>query len=211
MRWGRPERIRVDNGTPWGTQSVVPSALALWLVGLDIVPVYGRPARSTDNAVVERSHGVLAAWVEPATCPNGLVCQQRLGWAVETQRERYPVQAGQSRSQLYPQLFSNPRRYTVASQADQWDMARVITYLAQFRFQRKVEKKGQITLFANTYGVGQRYSRQSVEVHLDAATAQWVICDAAGDEIRRHPNRELTYQQINQLQLAKRSKSAKTL
>lgn len=75
-RWGLPEALRVDNGASWGTQSSVPWALALCLVGLGVRVVYARPARSTPNAVVERSQGVLNAWVEPAACANVAgVCQ----------------------------------------------------------------------------------------------------------------------------------------
>jgi hypothetical protein len=209
-QWGRPERIRVDNGMPWGTQSPVPSALALWWVGLDIVPVYGRPARSTDNAVVERSHGVLTAWVEPACCANFADCQAQLTWAMYTQRARYPACGTQTRTQAYPALFANPRPYAVSQEHDLWQLSRVVTYLAQFHFQRKVEKRGQITLFANTYAVGRAYQRQIVEVHLDDQTAQWVVCNDSGQEIRRFPNQELSYDQISQLQLGKRRKSVIT-
>jgi hypothetical protein len=210
QQWGRPERIRLDNGMPWGTQSPVPSALALWLVGLAITPVYGRPARCTDNAVVERSHGVLAHWVEPDQAANFDECQARLGWAVDTQRARYPAVGQQSRCQAYPTLFTNPRRYSLVEESQLWDMTRVVTYLAQFHFQRKVEKYGQITLFANTYSVGRRYARQYVEIGLDALTQEWVIHDEYATELRRYPNQELTYQQISQLQLGKRRRATKT-
>jgi len=209
-QWGRPERIRMDNGMPWGTQRAVPSALALWLVGLAILPIYGRPGCSTDNAVVERSHGVLAQWVEPSTCPHFAACAARLAWAVETQRARYRVQAGQTRCQAYPSLYTNPRRYDGQQERTAWDLRRVTAYLSQFSFQRKVEKCGQITLFANPYGVGRAYRRQSVAVQLDATTQTWVIQDDAGTEIRRHPAQELSYAQISQLQLGKRRKQAKT-
>jgi len=196
----------MDNGSPWGTQSPLPSALGLWLVGLGIRPLYGRPARSTDNAVVERDHGVLAQWVEPGTCADFADCQQRLAWAEVTQRERYRAPNGYSRSQAYPALYTNPRGYAPQQERAEWDLGRVTAYLSQFHFRRKVEKYGQMTLFANTYGIGRAYSRQMVEIQLDAATGEWVIRDDDGQEIQRHPNRELTYDQISHLRLAKRRK-----
>lgn len=204
--WGCPERIRVDNGTPWATQSSLPSALALWLVGLGILPIYGRPARSTDNAVVERSHGILAQWVEPADCPNATVCAERLAWAVHTQRNRYRDPHTLTRCQAYPTLLTNSRRYAPLHEAAQWSLQRVVAYLSHFHFQRKVEKFGQITLFANTYAVGRAFSRQSVDVRLDALSLAWIISDEYGHEIIRHPNQELTYHLISQLRLAKRRK-----
>jgi hypothetical protein len=33
-RWGRPRRLRVDNGIPWGAMADLPSELTLWLLGL---------------------------------------------------------------------------------------------------------------------------------------------------------------------------------
>lgn len=202
--WGCPERIRMDNGMPWGTQSNLPSALGLWLVGLGIDLIYGRPARSTDNAVVERSHGVLNGWVEPQRCADFAACQERITWALHTQRERYPLADGRTRYQTYPDLGQNTRRYTVATEATQWDMGRVSQYLSGFQFQRKVEKNGRITLFANPYSVGTAYQRQYLAVQLDNETHEWVISDDMGQEIRRHAAQELDYDLIRNLMLAKR-------
>lgn len=199
--WGCPERIRMDNGMPWGTQSKRPSALGLWLVGLGIGLVYGRPARSTDNAVVERSHGVLNGWVEPEQCVNFSDCQQQLAWALHTQRERYPLADGRTRCQAYPELRQNLRRYTPAHESDQWDMGRVCEYLAGFQFQRKVEKNGRITLFANTYSVGRAYQRQYLTVQLDSQSREWVISDDTQQVIRRHVAKELDYDLIQNLRL----------
>lgn len=209
--WGRPERMRFDNGTPWGPSTPAPSALALWLVGLGIQPVFGRPAHCTDNAYVERSHGVLNQWVEPSTCTSVQVCAEHLAWAVDTQRSRYPFAKGQTRLAAFPALLTNPRTYDPRTEADSWSMQPVIAYLAQFHFQRKVEKFGQITLFANTYSIGRAFSRQSVDLALDPLSRAWVVSDDYGREIRRLPARELTYALISQLQLAKRRKCRKSL
>lgn len=203
-QWGRPQRMRMDNGIPWGTASKFPSAFGLWLVGLGIELIYGRPARSTDNAVVERSHGVLNGWVDPQQCPDFGTCQRQVAWAVHTQRERYRTPGGQTRLQRYPQLRQNPRPYDAAMERTQWSLAHVADYLSGFRFQRKVEKNGRISLFANTYSVGKAYMRQYLEVYLDTTTLEWCICDEMGHPIRRHPAKELTYDQIGTLQLAKR-------
>lgn len=161
-------------------------------------------ARSTDNAVVERSHGVLNGWVEPHQCLNFEDCQHRLAWALHTQRERYPLADGRTRDQAYPELRQNGRRYTPAHEAAQWEMARVCAYLARFQFQRKVEKNGRITLFANTYSVGRAYQRQYLTVQLDGLSRQWVISDDTGVEIGRYEAKELDYDLIQNLMLARR-------
>lgn len=197
----------MDNGSPWGTQSKLPSAMGLWLVGLGIGLIYGRPARSTDNAMVERSHGVLAQWLEAHSCADFATCQQRLNWAVHTQRERYRLDNGQTRIQKYPDLYANPRGYKQQQDSQLWSRYRVRQYLSGFSFQRKVEKNGRITLFANNYSVGQQYARRYVEVHFDDVTDQWVICDEYGEELRRHPVKALSYELISQLRLAKRRRN----
>jgi hypothetical protein len=207
QQWGRPQRLRMDNGLPWGTNSKLPSALGLWLVGLGVELIYGRPARSTDNAVVERGQGVLANWTEPAECPTALDYEAQLAWAAHTQRERYRLADGRTRLQAFPALLDNARPYDPQQDAQLWSLDRVRRYLSGFHFQRKVERNGRITLFANNYSVGRRYARQYVEIHLDLLTDEWVMCDEYGTELRRHPVKELSYELIRQLKLAKRRKN----
>lgn len=207
--WGKPQRIRVDNGQPWGTTSSIPSAMALWLAGLGIEMIYGRPARSTDNAVVERTHGVLAGWVIPVQQAHLGALQDRLEWAIHTQRERYRSPHHLTRAQAYPQLYTNPRTYRRQTDAQAWDLNHLTRYLSRYVFERKVEKFGQITLFANVYSVGRAYARQAVSIHLDVHTLEWVFSDANGHEITRHSSRELDYDLIANLRLAKRQKSTK--
>ena len=77
-RWGRPERFRVDNGTPWGSAGDWPTDLALWLIGLGIGMVWNPPRRPQDNGVIERSQGTGKRWGEPATCADARELQRRL-------------------------------------------------------------------------------------------------------------------------------------
>jgi len=159
----------MDNGSPWGTQSKLPSAMGLCLVGLGIHLIYGRP----DNAVVERSHGVLDKWIEPHQCGDFAVCQERLAWAVHTQRERYRLINGRTRLQNNPGLYANPRGYEPQQDSQMWSRYPVRHYLSGFSFQRKVEKNGRITLFANTYHLSLDYARRYVEVHFDELRTEY--------------------------------------
>lgn len=86
--WGLPQRIRVDRGQPWGSWHDLPPALALWWIGLGIEVHWTRPRRPQQNGQVERVHGLLDAWGEPATCPDGVTWAARVAWVVQTQRER---------------------------------------------------------------------------------------------------------------------------
>jgi hypothetical protein len=145
---------------------------------------------------VERHHGVLKRWVEPQQCANLDDCQQRLLWAVHTQRERYAL----------PDLYRPTRPYSAQADADLWQVEAVRHNLAQRPLQRQVEINGRVTLFANPYSVGRAFARQLVTITLDATTTEWVFTDRYNRPLRRHPAKEVSYDLISQLQLAKRQR-----
>lgn len=205
--WGRPSMIRFDNGLPWGTTTAVPSALALWLVGLGIQPHFGRPRQSTDNAVVERAHGVLNGWVEPERCSNLEMLQGRLTHFARFQRERYPACQKQTRLATYPQLLDCPRPYAAAEEALLWSMQAVFDYLASFRFHRKVEVNGRFTLLSQPYSLGRAFKRRTLAIQMDPIAHQWVVYDDYGAELRRFAPHHLTYETIASLTLAARRTS----
>ena len=204
--WGRPRAIRVDNGSPWGTSSAVPSALALWIVGLGTQVFYGRPRCSTDNGLVERCHGVLDKWVAPETQADFAACQERLEGAIWTQRERYRSPHHETRAQAYPQLYENLRTYSRREDEALWELKRVARFLSAYTFERKVEKNGRITLMANSYSVGREYAGQVLSVSLSLSTQKWIVNNDYGDEITQFESKELDYEKISNLQLAKRRK-----
>jgi RNA polymerase sigma factor (TIGR02999 family) len=63
-RWGRPQRLRLDNGIPWGSMVDLPTELTLWLLGLDIGITFNPPRRPQDNGVIERAQGTGKRWAE---------------------------------------------------------------------------------------------------------------------------------------------------
>jgi hypothetical protein len=195
-------KMRFDNGHPWGTCSPVPSALSLWLVGLDIQPLFGRPHQSTDNAVVERAHGVLTSWVEPTHCADFQQLALTLTHFVTVQRERYPLTDGRSRLDHFPELAASQRPYSPADEPTLWSLDRVLTYLATFRFFRKVEANGRMTVLNREYSVGRAYQRRTLAVQLDGLTGLWVIFDEDGQEIQRFVPKDLSYATISQMTLA---------
>ena len=86
-RWGRPRRLRLDNGIPWGAMVDLPSELTLWLLGLDIDITFNPPRRPQDNGVIERSQGTGKRWAEPGACANAKELQRRLKDMDVIQRE----------------------------------------------------------------------------------------------------------------------------
>jgi len=192
--WGLPDAIRFDNGRPWGNPvHRVPTSLALWLVGLGIGVIYGRPRQSTDNAVVERSHGVFEGWVEPETCEDVIDLQQRLNYFADLQRTRYPRFEGHSRVEAYPQLLHPRRLYQREWDEAVWQQQRIYDYLAQFRWTRQVEKNGRITLLTHEYWVGRDFAQQKVTAWFDPHHIQWVLEDRHGEIVKRVAATQFTY------------------
>lgn len=204
-QWGMPKNIRFDNGKPWAhPQQRVPTSFALWLVGLGIQVIYGRPRQSTDNAVVERSHGVLDSWVEPTQCLNRDVLDQKLAKFVYLQQSLYPSCRGQSRTQAYPEIFDRLRPYDPDTDANLWQRQRVLTYIAQFRFTRRVEKIGRITHMMREYSLGRSFAGEQVTVYLDLETEQWFVEDRYGDVIANLEVNQFDYATIADMKLKSR-------
>lgn len=208
--WGMPQAMRFDNGTPWGTASPTPSAMALWLAGLGIALEFGRPRVSTDNAVVERAHGVLNSWVCPEMCTDFDRLCDRLQRFTRLQREQYPVGAHPSRLDAHPELTTVQRPYDRAINEADWDATLMYHYLARFRFQRKVEINGRVTVLGGEYSVGRDYKRQTVALQFDEDTAEWVVYDDTGTVLKRFTPVNLSYEQLITFKLFQRRSSGAT-
>jgi hypothetical protein len=206
--WGLPERLRVDNGVPWGSWNDLPPALALWWQGLGITTIWNHPRSPEENGFVERVNGLLDQWGEPSSCASFAVWSERILWLVTTQREEYPAKAGQSRAAAYPSLYRNRRGYLEADEPATWDLGRVQAYLAKGRWARQVSKVGQITLYNRAYSVGRAHAGCQVWVGYDAASESWVIVDERGQELVRHTAREITADRIRGLSVSYRKGAA---
>ena len=206
-QWGLPKAIRVDNGDPWATRSDLPSALALWLVGLNVKVILNRPHQSTDNGIVERTHGVLANWLEPHRAHTVADLQAQLDWAIAMQRNRYPVRHGQSRLQAYPDLCQNPRPYSRSQEPELWQLERVDTWLSQAVWLRRVDKVGRISFFSIAYSIGRAYAGHDVLIHFDRHQREWVIETEQGYMLKRFDAQQITPERICHFDLAKRANS----
>jgi hypothetical protein len=205
-RWGRPQRLRVDNGAPWGSGGDLPTNLALWLWGLGIEVLWNHPHRPKENAVVERSQGISQRWTEPHTCADAQECQQRLDRMDRIQREKYPSIQGRSRRQAYPQLTFSGRPYRRAWEARHWNLQRALDGLAEYAVRRRVDGKGQVCLYERPQYVGISYRGQDVYATLDPVTCEWVFLDPAGNVVRRRAAAELTQERIVGLSVSKKRK-----
>jgi transposase InsO family protein len=67
QRYGLPNRILCDNGAPWGSSVSRFTALGVWLLHLDVVPIHGRPYHPQTQGKEERFHRTLTSEVVRAT------------------------------------------------------------------------------------------------------------------------------------------------
>lgn len=200
-RWGRPQRIRVDNGHPWNRTGGLPSGLCLWLIGMGVGIIWNRARHPQENGKVERGHGVVAAWVEPSRCADGKALQGKVEWAMRIQREEYPGADGRSRMGAHPELARSEREYTREREAEYFDLERIYRFLSEARYVRHVDKQGDITLYNRHYRVGREHRRQDVVVTFDARSREWVIRDQNDNELVRHAAKDVTPENIASLEV----------
>jgi len=203
-RWGRPGRLRVDNGFPWGSKGDLPTDLALWLIGLGLDVLWNPPRRPQRNGVVERAQGTGRRWSEPGTCDGPEELEARFVELDRLQREEYPWAGGRSRLEACPDLRHSGRPYTVAWERAHWDLARVWEHLAGYAVPRKVNPKGMVSVYNRDYYVGRRHRGQTVYVTFDPQAGEWVAVDAQDRQLRRWPAPELTRQRIVRLEVTHR-------
>jgi hypothetical protein len=195
-RWGRPERLRLDNGLPWANWNDLPMALALWLVGLGIDLIFNPPRQPQYNGVVEKSQDTGQRWCEPSTCSTADELQRRLDQMDQLQREEYPSVQGHSRLTLFPDLHRSARPYTRRWERQAWDLGRAQEYLANFVAVRQANQQGQISIYARRVSVGAPHRRQAVVVQYDPAEQVWLVSDTDGRLVREVAAPEICRERI---------------
>ncbi len=92
QQWGCPQKLRVDNGEPFGSpQTSTTSELAFCLLAFGIRVKTNRPAVPQDNSKVERLQGTSKRWSEVLQAQTLDEAQLKLDQAILIQREQYPV------------------------------------------------------------------------------------------------------------------------
>jgi len=176
---GIPSWIKVDNGRPFGDPKLelIPP-LALWLISLGIRVIWNRPATPQDNAVVERSQGVLGNWTEYTKCKDTFEFQQRLWKEAEFHNFHFPIRrrSGKKRIELFPKL----RHTGVEWNPQNFKLNRALIFLAKGHWERKVSTNGQISFYGQRISVGKKYKHQKVSIKLNPRKNQWNIFKSNG-------------------------------
>jgi hypothetical protein len=200
-RWGLPARIRIDNGKPWGSWSDLPPVLALWLLGLGIDLIWIPVRQPQYNGVVERSQGTGKRWGDPGTCDSATQLQQQLDEADRLQREMYPYVPGQARLAVWPELQHARRPYQAKQEKGQWQLQRVLTHLAGYAVNRRVDGTGQVSIYDRDYYVGVLHRGREVWVQFDPQRCEWLFNDREGQCLRSQPAVGIDAETIRTLQL----------
>ena len=190
--WGLPQRLRVDNGAPWGNRNDLPTPFALWVVGLGVDWHWNDPYCPQQNPKIERGQGTAKRWAEPRQCGSVAELQARLDRADENHREYYRVRGGRTRLELFPELTHSGRRFTVAWEKRGWDFTRVEGHLAEYVAVRVVSGSGHVTIYHRSRYVGMQFCGQAVQVQYDPEAHAWLISDGKGRMIRHTTTPEVT-------------------
>jgi hypothetical protein len=185
-RWGRPGRLRVDNGYPWGSTGDLPTELGLWLMGLSIELIHNPPARPQANGVVERSQEIGQRWSDAGSCGSVAEVQSRLDLMDAHQRGGFPEPA-RSRLSPFPKLSHSGRAYAVADEPSLWRESELRRGLAEYAVVRLINARGLISVYGRNHYVGKRNAGQSAYVRLDVESGDWLFELAGGPMIGRTP------------------------
>lgn len=205
-RWGRPERIRVDNGAPWGSAGDRPTDLALWLIGLGVALDWNPPRRPPDKGVIERSPGTAQRWAAPAAGARVAALQRRREERDDIQRRDDPSVRGRRRWEALPRLVHSGRVYSTVWERKHWSWAAVTAHRAGFVVRRRGDRCGLISLSNRNHYVGVIHKGKDVFVMFDPERLEWIVADAEGRPLRRQPADEIGRERIIGLTVTNRRK-----
>jgi hypothetical protein len=174
------------------------------LIGLGIAMIWNPPRRPQDNGVVERSQGTGKRWGEPHTCRDPEELEQRLKEADRIQREAYPSIKGRSRLEAFPELCQPTRLYSKTWERRCWNLQLVLEHLADYSVLRRVDRKGQVSLYNRNHYVGKQYAGQDVYVAFDPLDIEWLFTLAGGAQVRRKSATEISQKTVTKLEVSHR-------
>jgi hypothetical protein len=201
VEWGLPQKLRVDNGAPWGSWSDLPPSLALWVIGLGVKMHWNDPNRPQQNGVIERMQGLAKTWGEPGQCKTVRQFQNRINREDRLQREAYPAIDGLPRMIAYPDLKHSGRRYSIPWEQRHWNWDLVLTHLAGYAVPRKVDSSGKCGLYSGKLYVGTLHKGRRVYIQFDPERIEWIVSDTRGQQLRAVPADEMKPHVVRRLSL----------
>jgi len=182
-QWGLPDRIRTDNGACFvGTmrQTGFPSYLSLWLIGLGIQHETIDKGKVTQNGCIERFNRTYSNLVlrdGPFDSVEQLRTLSRT--TIDFLNTTYPSQAGICQGQppltAHPQADQPKRPYDPDKEKKLFSINRVHDYLARFRWQRRADGVGKVSMGRADYYLGRAHAKLIFDVTFDPKNRTFVF------------------------------------
>lgn len=198
LTYGRPQVLSLDHDSVFydnACPSPFPSRFHLWLVGLDVQVAFIDQPPPAAHACVERMHTLMEYQaLAGQTFPDAATCQHTLDVRREFLNSEYPSRSlgGQPPLTRTPTAHHSGRAYDPYQEAALWDQQRVTAYLAGHHWFRTVSAQGQLALGGHTYGLGQEWADQSLEITFNAETQHFCCRSANGQSSVQVPAQGLT-------------------
>jgi transposase InsO family protein len=193
--WGLPDILRTDKGTCFlgnMAQTGFPSLFTLWLVGLGVTHETIAKGQITQNGAVERfnrTYHNLVLRDGPFASPEEL--SQLSTATVDFLNQTYPSHAGSCRGrpplQAHPEAAQQRRPYPSQGEAGLFRLERVDAYLAQFRWQRRADSVGKVSVGSADYYLGREHKGRVFDVSFDPTDRAFVFRTPDGTVQLRRP------------------------
>lgn len=198
-RLGMPQRIRLDNGTPFANQRdrFVPTNLILWVVALGISPIFNPPRKPQRNGRVECMQRVSCNWAGPRECSNPEQLQQKLNEIAHFHLHYYRIRrkGDYTRAELFPELLTAARNFKEAT----LDAQRIRNYLANIIIVRQASAIGIVGFASQEWNIGIKNARKGVTITFNTHSDSWEIKDVNGGLLKKLPPLDLSEKAIEGL------------
>jgi transposase-like protein len=198
LHYGLPGGLSLDHDSAFfdnTAASPYPSQLHLWAIALGVTVRLITLGRPTEHGFIERTHQLVdrqAFFGVEFTAPAAL--QSALDQRVDFLNRDYPSRslARQAPLRASPTASHSGRSYRPDREAELLDLQRVYDYLALHHWFRKVSAQGQFTLGTQRYGLGKAWAQQTVEIHFDPQSHEFVCYAEDGQRCQRRTPQGLT-------------------
>ena len=154
-RYGLPQRMTMDNGSPWGDQTGVYTALEVWLMRQGIRVSHSRPYHPQTQGKIERFHRSLKAEVLQSQCFIDLVGAQK---AFDIWRETY----NQKRPHQALGMGVPASRYS--SSPLEYQETRPVLEYAEGDLIRKVQGNGEMYWRSSQFLIGKAFIGELIAI-----------------------------------------------
>ena len=168
-RYGLPQRLLCDNGSPWGSaEAACPyTEFSVWLLRLGVELIHGRPYHPQTQGKEERFHGSLQVeLLNQSTVWRDIEhCQKRFNQFRDCYNSERPHEALQMEvplSRYRPSLRAMPEKLPE------------LEYLAQDEV-RRVKTKGEVKFKGHLLYVGQAFAGLDVAFRASAQEDHWEL------------------------------------